>query len=43
MLRRAKFHQNWCKFWDYPQREFSGVYHFAKFGWNGIVVYNTKV
>ena len=26
----------WGKFWDDPQREFGGVYHCAKFGWNCI-------
>jgi len=26
----------WGKFWDEPQREFDGLYHCAKFGFNHI-------
>jgi len=32
------------KFWDDPQREFDGLYHCAKFGYNRITRFeNTKV
>jgi len=28
----------WGKFSDYPQREFGGFYHCAKFGWDRILI-----
>jgi len=34
----------WGKYWDDLQREFGGLYHRAKFGWNRISCFdNTKV
>jgi len=34
----------WGKFWDDPQQEFDGLYHYAEFGNNRISGFdNTKV
>ena len=33
----------WDKFWDDPQREFGGIYHCAKFGWNRISRFDNTI